>query len=148
MSVTTRPMTTEKLTPDATRQDVAASRDAIVPVGPSCRLCDRLDCEQRAFPPLLHPLQVNEQLRGVSFYAPLTQHPAFTPNVIYFGSNRVYRSPDPQPFIFTDPPTTPLSRTRSRTSSVVALWCGSLLRMPARSRATRVPSSWPGSRRA
>jgi hypothetical protein len=40
----------------------------------------------------------------VSFYAPLTQHPAFTPNVIYFGSNRVYRSPDPQPFIFTDPP--------------------------------------------
>jgi photosystem II stability/assembly factor-like uncharacterized protein len=33
----------------------------------------------------------------VSFYAPLTQHPAFTPNVIYFGSNRVYRSPDPQP---------------------------------------------------
>jgi photosystem II stability/assembly factor-like uncharacterized protein len=40
----------------------------------------------------------------VSFYAPLTQHPAFTPNVIYFGSNRVYRSPDPQPFIFTNPP--------------------------------------------
>jgi len=32
----------------------------------------------------------------VSFYAPLTQHPAFTPNVIYFGSNRVYRSPDPK----------------------------------------------------
>lgn len=47
------------------------SPDAIVPVGPSCRLCDRLDCEQRAFPPLLHPLQVNERLRGVSFYAPL-----------------------------------------------------------------------------
>jgi len=47
------------------------SRDAIVPVGPSCRLCERMDCEQRAFPPLLHPLQVNEQLRGVSFYAPL-----------------------------------------------------------------------------
>jgi hypothetical protein len=40
----------------------------------------------------------------VSFYAPLTQHPAFTPNVIYFGTNRVYRSPDPQPFIFTNPP--------------------------------------------
>jgi predicted transcriptional regulator/transcriptional regulator with XRE-family HTH domain len=48
-----------------------ASRDAIVPVGPTCRLCDRLDCEQRALPPLLHPLQVNEQLRGVSFYAPV-----------------------------------------------------------------------------
>jgi hypothetical protein len=40
----------------------------------------------------------------VSFYAPLTQHPAFTPNVIYFGSNRVYRSADPKPFVFTDPP--------------------------------------------
>jgi photosystem II stability/assembly factor-like uncharacterized protein len=40
----------------------------------------------------------------VSFYAPLTQHPGFTPNVIYFGSNRVYRSADPKPFIFTDPP--------------------------------------------
>jgi predicted transcriptional regulator/transcriptional regulator with XRE-family HTH domain len=48
-----------------------ASRDAIVPVGPTCRLCDRLDCEQRALPPLLHPLQVNERLRGVSFYAPV-----------------------------------------------------------------------------
>jgi len=42
----------------------------------------------------------------VSFYAPLTQHPGFTPNVIYFGSNRVYRSADPQPFVFTDPPAT------------------------------------------
>jgi photosystem II stability/assembly factor-like uncharacterized protein len=42
----------------------------------------------------------------VSFYAPLTQHPAFTPNVIYFGTNRVYRSPDPKPFIFTNPPST------------------------------------------
>jgi hypothetical protein len=43
----------------------------------------------------------------VSFYAPLTQHPAFTPNVIYFGSNRVYRSPDPKPFVFTEPPAPP-----------------------------------------
>ena len=50
-----------------------ASRDARVPIGPSCRLCDRLDCEQRAFPPLQHPLQVNEQVRGVSFYAPIKQ---------------------------------------------------------------------------
>lgn len=48
-----------------------SSRDATVPIGSSCRLCERLDCEQRAFPPLLYPLQVNEQLRGVSFYAPL-----------------------------------------------------------------------------
>ena len=33
----------------------------------------------------------------VSFYAPLAQHPAFTPNVVYFGSDKVYRSADPRP---------------------------------------------------
>ncbi|MBI4264484.1 MAG: DUF2083 domain-containing protein [Acidobacteria bacterium] len=47
------------------------SRDAVIPVGPTCRLCDRLDCEQRAYPPVQHPLTVNEHTRGVSFYAPL-----------------------------------------------------------------------------
>jgi predicted transcriptional regulator len=47
------------------------SREAVVPVGLSCRVCDRLDCEQRAFPPLQHPLTVNENVRGVSFYAPV-----------------------------------------------------------------------------
>ena len=49
--------------------DLGAS-GAVVPVGITCRLCDRMDCEQRAFPPLQHPLTVNEQVRGVSFYAP------------------------------------------------------------------------------
>jgi predicted transcriptional regulator/transcriptional regulator with XRE-family HTH domain len=49
-----------------------ASRDALVPIGPSCRMCDRLDCEQRAFPPLQHALRVNEDVRGVSFYAPVS----------------------------------------------------------------------------
>lgn len=44
---------------------------AVVPVGLTCRLCDRMDCEQRAFPPLQHPLEVNEHVRGVSFYAPV-----------------------------------------------------------------------------
>ena len=34
-------------------------------------------------------------LDPVSFYAPLAAHPAFTPNVIYFGSSKLYRSPDP-----------------------------------------------------
>jgi predicted transcriptional regulator/transcriptional regulator with XRE-family HTH domain len=48
-----------------------ASREAVVPVGLTCRLCERMDCEQRAFPPLQHPLQVNENVRGVSFYAPV-----------------------------------------------------------------------------
>ncbi len=46
------------------------SRAAMVPVGITCRLCDRMDCEARAFPPIQHPLTVNEDVRGVSFYAP------------------------------------------------------------------------------
>jgi predicted transcriptional regulator len=29
-----------------------------------------MDCEQRAFPALLHPLKVDENVRGVSFFAP------------------------------------------------------------------------------
>ncbi|ANM28479.1 DNA-binding protein [Acidobacteria bacterium Mor1] len=45
-------------------------KDALVPIGTTCRLCDRDDCEQRAFPRLQVPLQVDENLRGVSFYAP------------------------------------------------------------------------------
>jgi hypothetical protein len=47
------------------------SREAVVPVGLTCRLCERMDCEQRAFPPLQHPLRVQEDVRGVSFYAPV-----------------------------------------------------------------------------
>ena len=43
---------------------------AVVPVGISCRACERMDCEQRAFPPLQHALLVNPHVRGVSFYAP------------------------------------------------------------------------------
>lgn len=47
------------------------SRQAVVPVGLTCRLCERADCEQRAFPPIAHPLQVRENVRGVSFFAPV-----------------------------------------------------------------------------
>jgi predicted transcriptional regulator/transcriptional regulator with XRE-family HTH domain len=47
------------------------SREAVVPVGLTCRLCERTDCEQRAFPPLQHPLKVNANVRGVSFFAPV-----------------------------------------------------------------------------
>jgi len=43
---------------------------AAVHIGVTCRLCDRMDCEQRAFPPLHHPLRVDENVRGLSFYAP------------------------------------------------------------------------------
>lgn len=48
-----------------------SSTDAVVPVGPTCRLCDRMDCDQRAYPPIQHPLTIDENTRGVSFYAPL-----------------------------------------------------------------------------
>jgi predicted transcriptional regulator/DNA-binding XRE family transcriptional regulator len=51
------------------------SREARVPVGLTCRLCERMDCEQRAFPPLQHPLRVNANVRGVSFYAPVAPGP-------------------------------------------------------------------------
>lgn len=49
------------------------SREAVVPVGLTCRLCERTDCEQRAFPPIAHPLKVQENVRGVSFYAPVVE---------------------------------------------------------------------------
>lgn len=41
----------------------------IVPIGVTCRMCERLDCDQRAFPSLRHPLQLDENARGVGFYA-------------------------------------------------------------------------------
>jgi len=43
---------------------------AAVPIGVTCRLCDRMDCEQRAFPPILHRLRLDENVRGPSFYTP------------------------------------------------------------------------------
>jgi len=44
--------------------------ETYVPVGVTCRLCERTDCEQRALPSLKHPLSVNENVRGVSLYTP------------------------------------------------------------------------------
>lgn len=44
-------------TPDAT------------PIGVSCRLCDRPNCPQRAAPPALHPLDVDETMRALSPFA-------------------------------------------------------------------------------
>ena len=35
-----------------------------VPIGINCRLCERLDCNQRAFPPLTHKMVVDENRRG------------------------------------------------------------------------------------
>ena len=47
------------------------SAEASVKVGVTCRLCERMDCAQRAFPPLQHPLEINENVRGASFFAPV-----------------------------------------------------------------------------
>ena len=39
-----------------------------IPIGVSCRTCDRLDCPQRAFPPLHKKFDVDINSRGVSVY--------------------------------------------------------------------------------
>ncbi|WP_247881121.1 helix-turn-helix domain-containing protein [Skermanella sp. TT6] len=41
---------------------------AATPIGVNCRLCPRLDCSQRAFPPLNHRLIIDENQRGLSTY--------------------------------------------------------------------------------
>lgn len=43
--------------------------DSAVPVGVTCRLCERPECEQRAFPSLRRPLALDENVRGLSLYA-------------------------------------------------------------------------------
>lgn len=44
--------------------------EAAVPVGITCRLCERMDCKARAFPPIQKTLTFNENERGISFFAP------------------------------------------------------------------------------
>ena len=39
-----------------------------IPIGVSCRTCDRLDCSQRAFPPLHKKFDIDINNRGVSVY--------------------------------------------------------------------------------
>lgn len=41
---------------------------AATPIGVNCRTCPRLDCAHRAFPPLNHRLEVDENIRGISAY--------------------------------------------------------------------------------
>jgi predicted transcriptional regulator/transcriptional regulator with XRE-family HTH domain len=43
--------------------------DTAVDVGVTCRLCERTDCEQRAFPSMRQPLTLDENLRGLSLYS-------------------------------------------------------------------------------
>jgi predicted transcriptional regulator len=49
------------------------SPDSAVPVGVTCRLCERTDCDQRAFPSLRHSLKIDENVRGVSLYANISK---------------------------------------------------------------------------
>jgi predicted transcriptional regulator/transcriptional regulator with XRE-family HTH domain len=42
---------------------------AAVPIGITCRLCERTDCDQRAFPAIQRRLGIDENVRGTSFYA-------------------------------------------------------------------------------
>lgn len=43
-----------------------------VPIGITCRLCDRADCTARAFPSIQGRLRVDENVRGLSFFAPVS----------------------------------------------------------------------------
>ncbi len=43
-------------------------RDDSQAIGVGCRVCDRSDCEQRAFPSLRKPLHLDENVRGVTLY--------------------------------------------------------------------------------
>jgi len=43
--------------------------ESAVPIGVTCRLCERRDCDQRALPSIGQPLRVDEDVRGLSFYA-------------------------------------------------------------------------------
>jgi hypothetical protein len=47
------------------------STTAAVPIGITCRSCERAACQARAFPALGHPLRLDENVRGPSFYAPV-----------------------------------------------------------------------------
>jgi predicted transcriptional regulator len=44
--------------------------ESAVPIGITCRLCERTNCQARAFPSLQFPLRIDEHVRGVSFFAP------------------------------------------------------------------------------
>ena len=48
----------------AKRLDLASVE--ATPIGVNCRLCERPACPQRAAPPVLRPLHVDEQMRTVS----------------------------------------------------------------------------------
>lgn len=46
-----------------------AGADSATPIGPSCRICPRRDCDQRAFPPAGRALRVDPDRRAIVPYA-------------------------------------------------------------------------------
>lgn len=46
--------------------------DRGIPAGTQCRTCERMDCRQRAFPPVYHRLNIDENVRGLSAYVSTT----------------------------------------------------------------------------
>jgi hypothetical protein len=57
----------------------------------------------------------------VSFYAPMASNPSFTPDTIYFGTDRVYRSPDPAPTLAATPSWTAVSPSLTNGGFVSAI---------------------------
>lgn len=45
-----------------------ANASRIVPIGVSCRICPRLECEQRAHPPANHRFKLDDSMRAESLY--------------------------------------------------------------------------------
>jgi predicted transcriptional regulator/DNA-binding XRE family transcriptional regulator len=82
--------------------------EAAVPIGTTCRLCERVDCEQRAFPPLQYGLKVDENVRGRSFFAPVAVDP-LTSRIDIAARAGSRRAPDSPP-----PPEASESRSASR----------------------------------
>jgi predicted transcriptional regulator len=44
-----------------------------VPIGVTCRMCERAECTARAFPSIRGALRIDENVRGVSFFAPVAE---------------------------------------------------------------------------
>ncbi|MBT4689832.1 MAG: DUF2083 domain-containing protein, partial [Rhodospirillaceae bacterium] len=45
------------------------NKQSATDVGVSCRVCERLDCGQRAHPPLNHRLRLDENVRRIAPFA-------------------------------------------------------------------------------
>ncbi len=47
------------------------NQDRLVEAGVTCQICERLHCPQRSMPTIRQPLRIDENIRGLSFYAPV-----------------------------------------------------------------------------